>query len=145
VFPREPARSGEGFSCALQGLPNVILTPHVGGSTVEAQRAIADYVCGRLRHYLATGDTFYSVNFPQVNLPVLRGWHRLLHVHRNVPGVMSQINSILGSKGINITGQYLETNPRIGYAITDISKRYDKSVLSELAAVRETIRLRVLY
>lgn len=145
VFPEEPSSNKDPFRSPLQKLPNVILTPHIGGSTLEAQRNIAAYVSDKLAQYARAGDTFYSLNFPQVQLPVLRGQHRLLHVHRNVPGVMSQINTILASNGINITGQYLETNERIGYAITDIARRYAPDVLDELRGVRATIRLRVLY
>jgi D-3-phosphoglycerate dehydrogenase len=145
VFPEEPAASGERFRSGLEGLPNVILTPHIGGSTLEAQKNIASYVSDKLVQYARAGDTFYSVNFPQVHLPMLKGQHRFLHVHRNVPGVLSQINTILASNGINITGQYLETNERIGYAITDIGKKYSQDVIDELRGVRATIRLRVLY
>jgi len=145
VFPKEPSASGERFRCGLEGLPNVILTPHIGGSTMEAQRNIASHVCEKLIRYVRAGDSLYSVNFPQVQLPILKNQHRLLHIHRNVPGVMSQINTILASNGINITGQYLETNDRIGYAITDISKRYAPDVIEELRGARATIRLRVLY
>jgi D-3-phosphoglycerate dehydrogenase / 2-oxoglutarate reductase len=145
VFPKEPSASGDRFHSGLEGLPNVILTPHIGGSTQEAQRNIASYVSEKLIRYVRAGDSLYSVNFPQVQLPILKNQHRLLHVHRNVPGVMSQINTILASNGINITGQYLETNDRIGYAITDISKRYAPDVIEELRGVRATIRLRALY
>ena len=145
VFPEEPAADGRGFVSPLQGLPNVILTPHVGGSTVEAQRNIAAYVSEKLAGYARMGDTFYSVNLPQVQLPVLRKCHRLLHIHRNVPGVMSQINTILASHGINITGQYLETDDRIGYAITDIARTYDRGVIKSLEGIGETVRLRVLF
>ena len=145
VFPDEPSAAGDKFHSGLEDLPNVILTPHIGGSTVEAQRNIASYVSDKLVQYVRAGDSLYSVNFPQVQLPVLKGQHRLLHVHRNVPGVMSQINTIMASNGINITGQYLETNERIGYAITDIARRYAPDVIDELRGVRATIRLRVLY
>lgn len=145
VFPSEPAANGRGFDSPLRGLANVILTPHVGGSTQEAQRNIAAYVCEKLVNYVRMGDSFYSVNFPQVQLPVMRRSHRVLHIHRNVPGVMSQINTVLASHGINITGQYLETNERIGYAITDIGREYDKGVLKSLEGISETIRLRVLF
>ncbi len=145
VFPKEPKRNGEKFVSPLTGLDNVLLTPHIGGSTQEAQRTIAAYVSDKLSSYFKTGDTFYSVNFPQVHLPILKDSHRLLHIHRNVPGVMSQIDSILASEGINISGQYLETNRRIGYAITDIGKKYDAGVLKALEAIPETIRLRLLF
>ncbi|MFA5139193.1 MAG: phosphoglycerate dehydrogenase [Elusimicrobiota bacterium] len=145
VFPREPEAGRAEFHCGLRGLRNVILTPHIGGSTLEAQREIGSYVSDKLAQYFSTGDTFYSVNFPQVSLPVLKGQHRLLHAHKNVPGVMSQINSVMAEKGINITGQYLETKGRIGYAITDIEAKYDAKVLDSLRQIRETIRLRVLY
>ena len=145
VFPEEPESGKAEFHSSLRGLRNVILTPHIGGSTQEAQREIGSYVSDKLSQYLKTGDTFYSVNFPQVSLPVLKGQHRLLHAHKNVPGVMSQINSIMAANGINITGQYLETKGRIGYAITDIEAKYDAKVLDSLRQIRETIRLRVLY
>ncbi|MDD5658177.1 MAG: phosphoglycerate dehydrogenase, partial [Elusimicrobia bacterium] len=144
VFPAEPAGNGRGFRCPLRGLPNVILTPHVGGSTQEAQRNIAAYVSEKLAAYARAGDTFYNVNLPRVQLPVMRGSHRVLHIHRNVPGVMSQISTILASHGINITGQILETNDRVGYAITDVARAYDRGLIGALAAIPETIRLRVL-
>lgn len=145
VFPKEPSADGDGFRSPLQNVPNVILTPHVGGNTAEAQRNIAAYVSDKLNTYLRLGDTFYCVNLPQVQLPVMRTAHRLLHIHRNVPGVMSQINSILAAHGINIAGQYLETNDRVGYAITDIAKKYDQCVIKPLESIKETIRLRVLF
>lgn len=145
VFPNEPTASGKKFKSGLEGLSNMIITPHIGGNTIEAQKSIARYVTDKLVNYVFAGDSFYSVNFPQVSLPVLKNSHRLLHVHRNVPGVMSQINTVLASSGINITGQYLETNDCIGYAITDIAREYDRSVIESLRSVRETIRLRVVY
>ncbi|MBI5239049.1 MAG: phosphoglycerate dehydrogenase [Elusimicrobia bacterium] len=145
VFPTEPEGNGKGFRSPLQGLPNVILTPHIGGSTAEAQRNIAADVSEKLHRYVHLGDTYYSVSLPQVQLPVLRRCHRILHIHRNVPGVMSQINTVLAGHGINITGQYLETNEKVGYAITDIARRYDRAVLRALEGIRETIRLRVLF
>ncbi len=145
VFPQEPSSDGEGFRSPLQNAPNVILTPHVGGSTAEAQRNIAAYVSDKLRSYLHLGDTFYCVNLPQVQLPVMRASHRLLHIHRNVPGVMSQINFIMATNDINIAGQYLETNDRIGYAIIDIARKYDRRVIKALESIKETLRLRVLF
>ena len=145
VFPQEPSSDGEGFRSPLQNAPNVILTPHVGGSTAEAQRNIAAYVSDKLRSYLHLGDTFYCVNLPQVQLPVMGASHRLLHIHRNVPGVMSQINFIMATNDINIAGQYLETNDRIGYAIIDIARKYDRRVIKVLESIKETLRLRVLF
>jgi D-3-phosphoglycerate dehydrogenase len=145
VFPQEPAANGRGFRSPLRGLPNVILTPHIGGSTIEAQRNIASYVSEKLADYAGAGDTYYNVNLPQVRLPIMRQSHRVLHIHRNVPGVMSQINTIMASHGINITGQYLETNERVGYAITDIARAYESGLIGALAAIPETIRLRVLF
>jgi len=145
VFPKEPAASRARFRSSLAGLPNVIMTPHIGGSTLEAQRDIAACVTEKLRAYARSGDTTTSVNFPQVQLPVIKNFHRILHVHRDVPGVLSQINSLLAQGGINIAGQYLKTRDRIGYAITDIARQYDRKTLEALRAIPETVRLRVLY
>lgn len=145
VFPEEPAGNGERFSSSLQGLPNVILTPHIGGSTREAQRNIADYVAGALVSFVNTGNSFGSVNFPGVQLPDLRRAHRFIHIHDNQPGVLAAINAVMAEHDINILGQYLKTNERIGYVITDVSKKYPPSVIQELKAVPHTIRFRVLY
>lgn len=145
VFPSEPKSNKEPFSSPLQGVPNVILTPHVGGSTLEAQQNIGAYVASRLIDYVNTGNTFGSVNFPQIQLPSLRGAHRLLHVHRNVPGILAKINGVCASHRINILGQYLKTTEEIGYVIIDVNRRYDERVISELRQIPETIRFRVLY
>ena len=145
VFPEEPVDNREKFVCALRGLPNVILTPHIGGSTAEAQRNIAEYVSRRLMQYVNNGSSFGSVNFPQIELSAVHHAHRLLHIHRNVPGILAQINGILARSKINILGQYLKTNERIGYVITDVNRKYDKTVIDELKSVPETIKFRVLY
>jgi len=145
VYPKEPKSGQQKFHTNLRGLPNVILTPHIGGSTLEAQKNIAAYVAGKLAQYVQTGDTFYNVTLPQVSLPVQVKSHRFLHIHKNVPGVMSQVTTLLAGHGINILGQHLKTTERIGYVITDIAKKYDEGVIEALRGVRETIRLRVLY
>ncbi|MDX5421184.1 MAG: phosphoglycerate dehydrogenase [Hymenobacteraceae bacterium] len=145
VYPYEPASNSEPFMSELRGLPNVILTPHIGGSTAEAQENIAQFVPNRLIEYVNTGNTYQSVNFPNIQLPELRNAHRLIHIHRNVPGVLADINNALASHHVNILGQYLKTNERIGYVITDINKAYDKQVTQDLKRVPHTIKFRVLY
>lgn len=145
VYPYEPASNKEEFVSVLRGLPNVILTPHTGGSTVEAQENIGDYVSKKLVDYVNTGSSFFSVNFPNIQAPSLSKAHRLLHVHRNVPGILAKINSILANNKINILGQYLKTTEDIGYVITDVDKEYKRQVTEELRKVPDTIRFRVLY
>jgi D-3-phosphoglycerate dehydrogenase len=145
VFPQEPKKDGAGFSSPVLGLPNVILTPHIGGSTLEAQQNIGRFVAEALISFVNTGDSSTSINFPQVQLPVLRNAHRLIHVHLNKPGVLSDINGLFVKYNINILGQYLKTTERIGYVITDVSKKYNKSLLGELKKVSHTIKFRVLY
>jgi D-3-phosphoglycerate dehydrogenase len=145
VFPKEPASNDDPFQTELQGLSNVILTPHVGGSTTEAQRDIAAYVPEKLISYINTGNSFSSVNFPQLQLPLQASVHRLLHIHRNVPGILAQINQVLSTHGCNIEGQYLKTNESIGYVITDINKEYDTEVTKALRGIENTIKFRVLY
>ena len=144
VFPHEPKTNAEAFENELRGLPNVLLTPHIGGSTAEAQRNIAEFVPERLMEYINTGNTQQSVNFPNLQLPVQPG-HRLIHIHANVPGVLANINNVLARHHVNILGQYLKTNEHIGYVITDIDKEYDQDVIQALRAVEHTIRFRVLY
>lgn len=144
VFPEEPADAHERFRSPLRGLSNVILTPHVGGSTEEAQRNIAEFVPARIMDYLGTGSSMWSVNFPNLQLPEITRAHRLIHVHRNVPGILAQINSLLARHRINIEGQYLKTNERIGYVITDVRTRYDRRLMADLAAIPQTIRVRAL-
>ncbi len=145
VFPEEPSANGMPFTSALQKLPNVILTPHIGGSTEEAQRNIAQFVSGALVSFVNTGNSFGSVNFPGVRLPDLRRAHRFIHIHANEPGVLGAINALMAQHDINILGQYLKTNDRIGYVITDVSRKYQPSVIEALRRVPHTIKFRVLY
>ena len=144
VYPEEPKSNQEEFVSKLRGIPNVILTPHIGGSTQEAQKNIANYVPGMIIDYINTGNSFNSVNFPNLQLPALKNAHRLIHVHRNEPGIMAKINQILATSDANIVGQYLKTNEEIGYVITDVNK-YSQAVLDELKAIEGTIRFRILY
>jgi D-3-phosphoglycerate dehydrogenase len=144
VFPEEPKAAGEEFVSVLRGLPNVILTPHIGGSTEEAQADIGAFVGGKLAEFLAVGNTSLSVNLPQVTLPPLAGTHRLAHVHRNVPGVMAEINTVLAAHGVNVEAQLLGTRGDYGYALTDIAIDYPPAVEDQLRARDETVRLRVL-
>ncbi|MEP6737024.1 MAG: phosphoglycerate dehydrogenase [Chryseolinea sp.] len=145
VFPSEPASNDEEFMSPLRGLPNTILSPHVGGSTLEAQENIGTFVPGKIMDYINSGSTSNSVNFPNLTLPLLQNAHRLIHIHNNVPGILARINHILADNGINIVGQYLKTNESIGYVITDINKKYDKDVITELRAIDQTIKFRILY
>lgn len=145
VFPYEPVSNDEEFKSELRGLPNTILTPHIGGSTLEAQENIGNFVPGKIMDYINTGSTSNSVNFPNLTLPILDNAHRLIHIHNNVPGILAKINHILADHGINIVGQYLKTNESIGYVITDINKQYDKEVIAKLRAIDQTIKFRVLY
>lgn len=144
VYPEEPRKNGD-FYTELKGLPNVILTPHVGGSTEEAQRDIADFVPSKIMAYINSGNTVDAVNFPNIRLPRQNNAHRFLHIHKNVPGVMAKINKALAKYEMNITGQYLSTDEKVGYVITDVNKVYDAEVLEELKKVEGTIKFRVLY
>lgn len=145
VFPHEPANNAEEFISELRGLPNVVLTPHIGGSTSEAQENIANFVPNRIMEYINSGNTYQSVNFPNIQLPELNNAHRLIHVHDNVPGVLANINIVLANNHVNILGQYLKTDENIGYVITDIDKIYDKNLISDLRSIPNTIKFRVLY
>ena len=144
VFPIEPKRQGEPFESDLRGLSNVILTPHVGGSTEEAQEDIARFVASKLHNYASSGGTSLSVNMPELNLPSDSTRHRLVHVHLNAPGVLATINGILGEHDVNIDAQFLSTRGEIGYVITDITVPVGGDVLKALAALPETVRLRQL-
>jgi D-3-phosphoglycerate dehydrogenase / 2-oxoglutarate reductase len=145
VFPREPQRTGFPFDSPLQGMPNVLLTPHIGGSTQEAQENIARFVSSKILGFLEQGSTSLSVNFPNLQLPELAGAHRLVHLHDNVPGILAQINHVLAEREINIIGQYLKTNEHVGYVITDVANDYDPGVVRELEGIPHTRRVRVLY
>ncbi|MBT1707512.1 phosphoglycerate dehydrogenase [Fulvivirgaceae bacterium PWU5] len=145
VFPYEPVSNDEEFINELRGLPNTILTPHIGGSTAEAQENIGRFVPGKIMDYINTGSTSNSVNFPNLTLPILTDAHRLIHIHNNVPGILAKINQTLADHGINIAGQYLKTNELVGYVITDINKEYNKDVIAKLRAIEHTIKFRVLY
>lgn len=145
VYPREPAGNSEEFISPLQNLPNVILTPHIGGSTDEAQRDIAYFVPNKIIDFVNSGNSFYSVNFPNIQLPTFENAHRFIHIHHNIPGILAKINAVFAKHNINIIGQYLKTNETTGYVITDISKKYNPSVINELKVVPHTIKFRVLY
>ncbi|WKN40988.1 phosphoglycerate dehydrogenase [Tunicatimonas pelagia] len=145
VFPAEPKSNEEEFVSELRELPNVILTPHIGGSTEEAQENIGEFVPGKIMEYINTGSSFLSVNFPNVQLPLLQNAHRLMHIHHNKPGVLANISQVLLKYHINVVGQYLKTNEDIGYVIIDIDKAYSDEVIKELRAIENTIRFRVLY
>ncbi|MEN8666449.1 MAG: phosphoglycerate dehydrogenase [Flavobacteriaceae bacterium] len=144
VYPEEPISNGP-FITALQGMENVILTPHIGGSTEEAQRDIASFVPNKIMEYINSGNTVDAVNFPNIRLPKQLNSHRFLHIHKNVPGVMAKINEVLASYELNITGQFLSTDPEVGYVISDVNKEYNKEVIQELKNIPNTIKFRVLY
>jgi D-3-phosphoglycerate dehydrogenase len=145
VFPYEPKTNQEPFESALRNLPNVILTPHIGGSTQEAQENIASFVPQKIIEYVNTGSTYGSVNLPNLQLPAQKEAHRLLHIHKNTAGILANINRILAEHQINILGQYLKTNEEIGYVITDIDRAYDQELIAVLKGTPHTIRFRVLY
>ncbi|MDH4448911.1 MAG: NAD(P)-dependent oxidoreductase, partial [Acidovorax sp.] len=145
VFPVEPRTNKDEFISPLRGLDNVILTPHVGGSTMEAQANIGLEVAEKLVKYSDNGTSTSSVNFPEVALPAHPGKHRLLHIHRNVPGVLSEINRIFSDNRINISAQYLQTNEKIGYVVIDIDAASSDLALDKLAQVPGTLRSRVLF
>jgi D-3-phosphoglycerate dehydrogenase len=145
VFPIEPEKNGDRFESPLQDLPNVILTPHIGGSTEEAQQNIGEDVSIKLFNYLEKGITFGSHTVPALALPPQEGSHRILHIHNNVPGVLSAINTTLSRNNINIVGQYLKTNEDIGYVVLDVDKQLSAKALQLLKEVKETIKVRMLY
>jgi D-3-phosphoglycerate dehydrogenase len=145
VFPEEPATNAEPFDSPLRGLKNVILTPHIGGSTEEAQEAIGEFAAERLLGYLNRGDTTFCVNLPNVQLAEVSGAHRILHIHRNQPGVLADLNQAIAAAGLNILGQHLKTDERTGYVITDVDRDYDPEVLGGLRSVAGTLRFRMLH
>jgi D-3-phosphoglycerate dehydrogenase / 2-oxoglutarate reductase len=145
VFPEEPEKNGDEFTSVLQNLPNVILTPHIGGSTEEAQANIGLDVTAKLIKYLELGTSEGSHTVPPVSLPLQDNTHRILHIHENIPGVLSEINSRLSAKGINILGQFLKTNDAIGYVILDVDTKLSKEALEILKEVKGTIKTRMVY
>lgn len=145
VFPVEPRANGEEFITPLREFDNVILTPHVGGSTLEAQENIGKEVGEKLAQYSDNGTTTSSVNFPEVALPGNKNVHRILHIHQNVPGVMNAINSIFAENNINISGQYLQTVEEVGYVVIDVAADASELALEKIKTVEGTIRARVLY
>jgi D-3-phosphoglycerate dehydrogenase len=145
VFPVEPRSNDDEFISPLRRFDNTFLTPHIGGSTIEAQENIGMEVAEKLARYSDTGTTTSSLNFPEVALPEHAGCHRLLHIHRNVPGVLSAINSVFSENRINVSAQFLQTNDQVGYVVIDIDAEYSDIALKKLAAIDGTIRSRVLF
>jgi D-3-phosphoglycerate dehydrogenase len=145
VYPWEPEKNGDKFTSPLQGLPNVILTPHIGGSTEEAQQNIGEDVSNKMFQYLEMGGSIGSHTVPPLSLPPQEGAHRILHIHRNVPGVLSAINTTLAENKINILGQYLKTNEEIGYVVLDIDRKLSSTAVNLLKEVKDTIKVRLLY
>ncbi|GAB7052104.1 phosphoglycerate dehydrogenase [Catenuloplanes indicus] len=144
VFPVEPKGRGDEFQSGLRGLPNVILTPHIGGSTEEAQADIGAFVSNKLATYLTEGNTTLSVNLPSVALPPHGDGHRLVYLHRNTPGVLAQVNSVLAEHSVNVEGQLLATKGEYGYLLTDIGIDFTSELINQLAALPQTVRLRVI-
>jgi D-3-phosphoglycerate dehydrogenase / 2-oxoglutarate reductase len=144
VFPVEPD-SGEKFQSPLQGMPNTILTPHIAGSTQEAQKAISGFVSNKMLNYLACGDTRLSVNFPQTELPTQANSHRILHIHKNIAGVIAGITGVLATHGFNITGETLRTTQELGVALFDVGGTINAEIAEALSCVPGTIRVRTLY
>jgi len=145
VYPWEPEKNGDKFQTPLQNIPNVILTPHIGGSTEEAQQNIGEDVSMKLFHFLEKGITNGSHTVPALSLPPQEGAHRILHIHKNVPGVLSEINTRLSKNNINILAQYLKTNDEIGYVVLDVDKKISGQAFQLLKEVKQTIKVRLLY
>ena len=145
VFPVEPRSNDEEFMSPLREFDNVILTPHVGGSTQEAQENIGQEVSEKFVKYSDNGSTISAVNFPEVALPTHDDVHRLLHIHKNVPGVLTKINTVFSENNINIASQYLQTNEKIGYVVIDVDAEYSDMALEKLRTVEGTIKTRVLF
>jgi D-3-phosphoglycerate dehydrogenase / 2-oxoglutarate reductase len=145
VYPEEPETNSDGFASPLRGLPNVILTPHIGGSTEEAQEAIGREVSAALLKLVNTGATAGAVNFPQIEVPIMKGTHRILNVHRNVPGVLRDINKIVSDRNANIRAQVLATDPDIGYLIMDLDQDVSIDVKRAIAVLENSLRTRILF
>ncbi len=144
VFSKEPAGRGDPFESPLRGLPNVILTPHVGGSTEEAQADIGQFVARKLLDFAGGGNTALSVNMPPVMPTASEAAHRLIHIHRNTPGVLATINRLMAEEGLNIEAQHLGTRGDVGFVVTDVAANFSDSILERLGSLPETLRLRVL-
>ena len=145
VYPTEPKQKKTAYQTVLQNLPNTILTPHIGGSTEEAQKKIAEFVPSKLHDFMRTGGTMSSVNFPNIQLQRIRDGHRIIHIHENVPGIMGKLNIIFAEREINIDSQLLKTNDQLGYVVTDVKQNYDVSIINQLKDIEATISLRVIY
>jgi D-3-phosphoglycerate dehydrogenase len=145
VFPIEPEKNGDKFETILQNLPNVILTPHIGGSTEEAQANIGLDVSSKLLNYIELGNSDGSLTVPSLNLPPQNNTHRILHIHQNMPGVLTELNSDLSERGVNILGQYLKTNDEIGYVILDVDTELSKEAFEILRNVKGTLKTRLVY
>lgn len=145
VFPVEPKQNGQGFESALIGLDNIILTPHIGGSTQEAQENIGTEVGVKLTSFLDNGSTLGSKTVPEISLSVQQNTRRVLHIHQNVPGVLTEINSALSKHNVNVLGQYLKTNETIGYVVLDVDANADLDLIEDLKKVKNTIKVRILY
>jgi D-3-phosphoglycerate dehydrogenase / 2-oxoglutarate reductase len=145
VYPEEPATNSNDFIFAIQGIDNVILTPHIGGSTEEAQEAIGKFVPNKIVNYINIGSTDGVVNLPQVQLPIQNNQHRILHIHKNTAGMLAKINQIIALHQVNISGQYLKTNEYLGYVIIDIENKYPEAFIDELKALEHTIKCRILF
>ena len=145
VFPEEPKSNQEEFVSRLRPFDNIILTPHIGGSTKEAQVNIGIEVSEKLLKYSNNGSTLSSVNFPQVGIPALVGKHRILHIHHNTPGILAKINDVLSATGVNISAQYLQTDAHVGYVVTDVDHAYSQEAFAALKEIKGTIRCRILY
>jgi len=145
VYPTEPIQKKTEYQTVLQNLPNTILTPHIGGSTEEAQTKIAEFVPTKLHDFIRTGSTMSSVNFPNLQLQRVRDGHRIIHIHENIPGIMGKINSTFAERNINIVSQLLKTNENLGYVITDVKEDYDQYVIDRISTIDNTITVRILY
>ncbi|MBI4666908.1 MAG: phosphoglycerate dehydrogenase [Nitrospinae bacterium] len=145
VFPEEPKAKGDVFKSPLQGLENVILTPHIGGSTLEAQENIGYEVSSKLIKFINNGSTTSAVNVPEVELPIHEGKHRILHLHKNAPGVLQRINSYFAERNVNVLAQYLMTDPKIGYLVMDVSRKVGNTWIEDLRKMPGTIKARILY
>lgn len=145
VYPTEPSANTSNFKFELQGINNVILTPHIGGSTEEAQEAIGKFVPYKIVNYINIGSTDGAVNLPQVQLPIQQNHHRILHIHKNTAGILAKINQIIAYHQVNISGQYLKTNEYLGYVIIDIEDKYPDEFINELKSLEHTIKCRILF